>query len=316
MEKIIEKLNTRTFFSLFFISIFAFCFFFLPDRKSVSEYKYPEFYKGVYSGMNKWTRPDVFKERVSLYRSMGLNTIVFDSTANGTITREQVEYCKSMNMHIIARVCVFPGGLKVYPAPDKYYCTAVYATREAIEAGFKEIQLDYIRFTDSGYLHRKNLYMLSDKEKLEYIVSFVVSIKSHFRGADIKWQADIFGRIPVRNIDRIGQNMEEFDKLFDAICPMVYPSYYSHRERKSGAYRIVSRISRMSQKRTKNAKTILWLQGFKHKNIRHLSYSRFILQQIEAAYDSGADGFIFWNAVNKYNQMYAAIKMRNVYAGL
>jgi hypothetical protein len=98
--------------------------------------------------------------------------------------------------------------------------------KEAVEKGFDEIQLDYVRFPSDGD-KKKMDFSGTDKEKYQAIDEFLAYMKSELPGVIIS--ADVFGIIMESPADteQIGQYLENVGKDIDYISPMVYPSHYA-----------------------------------------------------------------------------------------
>jgi hypothetical protein len=275
----------------YFIVLFFTCFLVNHDIFVEKKYNTPKFTKGIYLNAYSFNK---FKNRIKFLHSVDMNTVVMDSYR---LTRRHIMYADLYNIHIISRVTVFPGGLKRWRKRNSLINYAITQCRKMDRIGIREIQLDYIRFAD-----RKT--RMKNEEKSEYILNVIRKIKSCAR-TDILWQADVFGRIPMVSNDRIGQNYDKMDKILDSICPMAYPSYYSNAELRKGEYGIIKRTSVAARKRSKNTKVILWLQGWRERDIAHKNFKRFIKNQIDSAKENGADGYIFWNAFSRYNELYS-----------
>jgi len=265
------------------------------------EYQYPSFYKGVYINISPRAKFTRFKYHINKAARYGMNTVVLDTwTVNNVFKQKHFDYLKKKRMHAITRIVMFPDGLISFGhINDTYMYKKFELIEKACQIGFKEIQLDYIRFRD-----RRS--PINNVVKAEFIESIVGHAKSICKKYNVKLSVDIFGRIPFTKNDRIGQRMEKLDELVDVICPMAYPSYYDKRSRRS-EYRLIKKVIAKSKQRAKNAKVVLWIQGFKHKNIKHRSYYWFIHNQIKAARDSNSDGFIIWNAGRNYKTLYAVM---------
>ena len=103
----------------------------------------------------------------------------------------------------------------------------VALAKEAVAAGFPEIQWDYLRFPDApeeelnrawypGQGARRRTYAI--REFLEY---------ARRELGDVAMTADVFGVTTSARTDiGIGQLWEEFIGAMDVALPMVYPSHY------------------------------------------------------------------------------------------
>ncbi len=272
-----------------------------------SEYKYPDFYKGFYLTSASGKNFEKLSGFIGKAKSAGLNAVVIDvqtSSMKSSVTPEKnVEYCIANGFHPIARVVMFPDGLKEYPVSEKFMEERITVAEAACKAGFKEIQLDYIRFNDHGILK-----YISIKQKYQIIKSVVAKFNDRLKKYNVRIAVDVFGRIPLNIDDPIGQKMEVLDEVADVICPMAYPSHYTwSKKMMADPYYTVHLTSVRAKKRVKNSIIVPWIQSFKMKVKKSgLSYEKYVEQQIKAVHDAEVSGFIFWNASQEYDVPFTA----------
>ncbi len=106
----------------------------------------------------------------------------------------------------------------------------IAAAKAAADAGFDEIQFDYIRFPSDGNI-ADIVYPVYDEERPRYEVlreffRFVHDeLKKH--RPELVISADLFGYAAIQRADLgIGQRLEDIGENFDYISLMVYPSHY------------------------------------------------------------------------------------------
>lgn len=183
----------------------------------------------------------------------------------------------------------------------------------ALDQGFPEIQLDYVRFPDSSKKHARvcpseHKFGWKDAKPEDVISAFgkFMSDRIKMRGAYIS--ADLFGIISAnKSAHGIGQQLEMVAAPFDAISPMVYPSHF-----RSGEYNIKVPNAHPYEIITKSltdfknrVKTPIrpWLQDFTIR-VKGQPLVRYgvneIKAEIKAAHDIGIDEFLIWNAANRY----------------
>ncbi len=100
----------------------------------------------------------------------------------------------------------------------------------------------------------------------------------------------------------------------DYIYPMTYPSHYSpyflgYEQPAQYPYEVVKYTLNKGMLRIKDSECIVipWIQAFSLK----VKYSeKDVLSQISAAEQLGIEGFLFWNAVNKYGMVERALEIR------
>ncbi len=265
-----------------------------------AEYKYPDFYKGMYLTVNSGNNFAKLKQFVDMAKSSGINTMVIDvqplKNKKTAIPAEYVKYCIDNGIHPVARVVVFPEGLKDYPVSKEYIQERLNIAEDAAKNGFKEIQFDYIRFNDSNRLRH-----LSLNDRYKFIEGFLQTAKIALAKYNVKTAADVFGRIPLNKSDLIGQRMEGLDNSVDIICPMAYPSHYTWSKKlQDDPYQTVFITSKSAKDRVKKAEIVTWIQAFRMKLGKN-SYPSYIKDQIKAAHDADIRGYILWNANQDYS---------------
>jgi len=269
-----------------------------PVETTVS-HSFPEFYRGIYLNIASARNMKKLKKFVSDAKRSNINAFVLDAQSSRykkcIVPAENVKYLLDNEIHPIARVVVFPMGLKYYPVSEKLLKQKLLIAESACIAGFKEIQFDYIRFNDSS----RNRH-LSLKKRYAFIEGFLARARKYLKKYNVKIAADIFGRIPLNKRDIIGQRMEGLDKVVDVICPMAYPSHYTWSKKlQHNPYKTVYITSKRANDRTKSAEIVTYIQAFKMK-LGPNSYPHYISQQIKAVHDAGVRGYIFWNARQDY----------------
>ncbi len=268
----------------------------VPEQVS---YTFPEFYRGIYLNIASAKNMKKLKKFVEDAKTSNINTFVMDAQSSRykkcIVPSANVQYLLDNKIHPVARVVVFPSGLKYFPVSKEMIKSKLEIAESACKAGFKEIQFDYIRFNDS---HR--LRHLSLEKRYAFIEGFLLKARKHLKKYNVKIAADVFGRIPLNRRDIIGQRMEGLDKVVDFICPMAYPSHYTWSKKlQHNPYKTVYITSKRANERTKQAEIVTYIQAFKMR-LGPNTYPSYIKQQIKAVHDSGIRGFIFWNARQDY----------------
>jgi hypothetical protein len=181
----------------------------------------------------------------------------------------------------------------------------------ALDAGFPEIQLDYVRFPSEGSAGNqafpaKKFYGDGKAAPQDVIAAFAKFIGEKVRKRGAAFSADIFGIISSSKSDQgIGQELEKVAAPFDLVCPMVYPSHfakgeYGIKDPNAQPYLIVRKSLNDYKKRIPGKPIRPWLQDF-------FGYSAKSIQaQIKAAKEVGYEEYLLWNASNKYTE--AAVK--------
>ncbi len=302
--------------------------------------------RGVY--INKWTAGSrklfTIANRIS---RLGGNTIVFDAkdvTGNlsyaSRIPRrfcpdarykptiedlpKLVEYLHLMDMHVVARVCVFKDMLMsdamphwcirrdwINPADPEVQEYVIDILKELASMGVDEIQLDYLRYP-SG---RTSASHGITKTRADIITSFLERVNHELKPTGILLSMDVFGIVLWKHnedIATLGQDIPRLVPFLDIISPMLYPSHFA--DNFSGIpnpadrpYLFVSQgISRLRTMVGQRVTIRPWLQAFPLKVTRGFGPG-FIQKQIQAALDSGARGWLLWSPGNYYRPAYMAM---------
>lgn len=271
------------------------------------KYIYPEFYRGIYLNVASARNMEKLQKFVEMAKDANINAFVLDvqgsSYKKSIVPDENVKYCIDNGIHPVARIVIFPDGLKNWPVSEAYLKEKLDISESACKNGFKEIQFDYIRFDDSN----RNRH-LSNAQRYKFIEDFIIRAQKRLEPYDVKIAADVFGRIPLNKNDIIGQQMESMDKVVDFICPMAYPSHYTWSKKlQTDPYHTVFITSKRAKERAKNAEIVTWIQAFQMK-LYGMPYDKYINEQIKAVHDSGVRGYFLWNARQDYDVPFKVVK--------
>jgi hypothetical protein len=185
----------------------------------------------------------------------------------------------------------------------------------ALELGFPEIQLDYVRFPSEGktstavFPSKKN-YPDAKATPTEVVAAFANYIGERVKKKKAAFSADVFGIVSSGKSDQgIGQELETIAAPFDLLCPMVYPSHFAKGEYgigdpNSAPYHIVQKSLKDYAKRLPNKPIRPWLQDF---SLGVKYGAKEVKAQVKAAKDAGFQEFLLWNAGNNYSEGIAAI---------
>ncbi|MFN3684541.1 MAG: putative glycoside hydrolase [Fimbriimonadaceae bacterium] len=182
--------------------------------------------------------------------------------------------------------------------------------RFALDAGFPEIQLDYVRFPSEGrrstmVFPAKKEYPNPSAQPSEVVAEFVRSLRPLTEARGALLAGDIFGIVSSGGGDQgIGQELQTIAEPFDLICPMVYPSHfakgeYGVRDPNSDPYAIVAKSLRDFARKLPNKKLRPWLQDFS-LGVRYGPEQ--VEAQIRAAREVGYREHMLWNPLNRYTE--------------
>lgn len=175
----------------------------------------------------------------------------------------------------------------------------------ALDKGFPEIQLDYVRFPSEGkastqVFPAKAAYPDKAAKPEDVVAAFANYIGERVRKRGAVFSADIFGIISIGKVDQgIGQELEKIAAPFDLMCPMVYPSHfakgeYGVKDPSNSPYAIVAKSLGDYKRRLPNKPIRPWLQDFFGYGVSQIQ------GQIKAAKELGYEEYLLWNAQNRY----------------
>ena len=179
---------------------------------------------------------------------------------------------------------------------------------EAAKAGFDEIQFDYVRFPDQRGLQFSKAN--NEENRRRAIADFLATARERLTPFNVFMAADNFGYV-CWNLDDtgIGQCFSDIGQITDYICPMLYPSSFRFgipglRNPLDDPYRIVFASLKRAKERTDFSPLVFrpWLQAFNDYAFDRRKFGKAQLkQQIKAAEDAGADGWLLWDPRNRYD---------------
>jgi hypothetical protein len=179
--------------------------------------------------------------------------------------------------------------------------------REALAAGFAEVQWDYVRFPDVSDSARATMVFPAQRGRSpgDAIQEFITTSRNELAEFRAPITADVFGRVITQTGDSdIGQDWDQLVRITDVLLPMVYPALYwpgsfGVPDPNAEPYRVVraamdSAVVRM--RRTAGAVATLrpWLQAFTQGSTIYGPQQ--IRDQIRAVEDAGLEEWLFWNS--------------------
>lgn len=199
--------------------------------------------------------------------------------------------------------------------------TLLAIIEEIAKNGIDEIQLDYVRFPTQGnisdaiFSYQKEDSLLAKRDstyifrkKSDIIINFVTRANSICDQYKVTLSADVFAIVAwqrMADINATGQDMQKMTPHLDAIHPMIYSSHFSsnfgfREDLPNEPYYIMYKGSILSNRNSdRNCRIIPYIQSNSWKVNYGFDY---MAGQIQAVIDSGSDGYILWNASNRYFQ--------------
>jgi hypothetical protein len=186
---------------------------------------------------------------------------------------------------------------------------------EAAQAGFDEIQFDYVRFPDNKGV----VFSQPDNEgsRVNTISEFFAEARKKLTPYNVFLSGDIFGYVCWnRNDTGIGQKLESVAQKLDYISPMLYPSGFrygipGYRNPVANPFEIIHLTLEKARERTGLSPIRFrpWLQAFRDYAFDRRQFGEAqISDQIRAAQSFGSDGWMLWNPRNIYTT--AGLKLR------
>lgn len=187
------------------------------------------------------------------------------------------------------------------------YNTAI--AKEAAEAGFDEIQFDYIRFPSDGPLDTLTYEEETYPTREDALGAFLKYADKELEPTGVRIAADVFGLAATEDGAGVGQFMDKLAPHLDAVNPMTYPSHYpvgsfGYDAPNAQPYEMVRESMKDFEEDTKKVNPDIeirpWLQDF---DLGDPPYGpEEIRAQMQAVYDSGETGWLLWNASNEYTE--------------
>ncbi len=190
-------------------------------------------------------------------------------------------------------------------------------SKEAAEAGFNEIQFDYVRFpaSNGGRLDKSLDYRNTTGEsKPETIQNYLKYAREQLAPLGVYISADIYGLVgSVADDMSLGQYWEAVSNMVDYVCPMMYPSHYANGTYGLSVpdaypYETIYHSTKDSVARNKNIETPAairpWIQDFTAPWVKgYIKYTdKQVEEQIKALEENGVKEFLLWNAGNRYSE--------------
>ena len=242
-------------------------------------------------------------------KPLGVNMLVIDvhpyNRRKFIVDPDVIDYLKKENLYLVGRVVCFQDGLDKIPLPASELAILKDIVEKTAQAGFQEVQLDYIRFKDGGYP-----YPLQKKQ--DFIEELLREFRTISDANKVKLSADVFGRIVFNRKDYVGQNLESFAKYTEIIYPMLYPSHFTgDTGRMANPGKTVKEGLLKGQARLGGTGAVLhaYIQAFPYYIGRaRTDLSGYVAMQIIATEETPARGWVAWNAAGNHSSVFEALR--------
>lgn len=199
----------------------------------------------------------------------------------------------------------------VDPYHPQVWAYNIDLAREALAAGFAEVQWDYVRFPDVTDPARSTMVFPAQRGRSarDAIQEFIATSRRALAEFQAPITADVFGRVITESRDTvIGQDWNQLVQVTDVLLPMVYPALYHPGsfglpDPNAEPYRVVraamdSAVTRMRQTADATATLRPWLQAFTQGTTIYGPQQ--IREQIRAVEDAGLEEWLLWNPESVY----------------
>lgn len=207
------------------------------------------------------------------------------------------------------------------PYSEEAWEYLVGIAKEAANAGFDEINFDYLRTSSSAALASADFGDIPEgMTRVDAITAFVKYACQELKPMGIFVSGDVFATIinSTGDGERIGQSYVGLSRYLDYICPMAYPSHYnfgygglSYPDKKPFQLMLMemnASVKKLSVIGEGEHRAVVrpWLQDFTASYLgtgRYLEYGpQEIRAQISATYSAGYEGWLLWNAGMYYTK--------------
>ncbi|HEY4510433.1 MAG TPA: putative glycoside hydrolase [Candidatus Paceibacterota bacterium] len=187
----------------------------------------------------------------------------------------------------------------------------VRVAKEVEQAGFDELNFDYVRFPSDGDISDMEFRnCLPNETKTDALESFFSYLQKNLADLPVPKSVDLFGLTTVETNDlNIGQVLERAAPYFDYIAPMVYPSHYpngydGYKNPANHPYEIIkvamdTASLRLARATSSPLKLRPWLQDF---DLGATYDAGMIRKEKQAVYDAGIKSWLMWDPSNKYTR--------------
>ena len=179
--------------------------------------------------------------------------------------------------------------------------------QEAARKGFKEIQLDYVRFPSDGDVTTCIYPAYDGRSQEETISDFLRYMREGLKPMGVALSADVFGLTGShQGTMGIGQDVTAMARYLDYLSPMVYPSHYNPgeyqiRDPESNPHDTVYMSLVDFQKKLEGTGCRLrpWLQDF---SLRVTYRAAEVQAQMRACYELGINEWLLWDPNCTYTE--------------
>ena len=173
----------------------------------------------------------------------------------------------------------------------------------AVEAGFDEINFDYIRFPTDGPMSRLKYAYPELAENKDQVIASCLKHAREVLGDRVIISVDVFGMAFVIRDNGIGQDIALMAQYADVISPMAYPSHYPDgfiglTDPVLYPYEVIAHTLKIGMPWLPEGTIVRpWYQDF---DVGAFYGPEEVRAQIQAGKDNGLNTWFLWNARNSY----------------
>jgi hypothetical protein len=170
--------------------------------------------------------------------------------------------------------------------------------------GFDEVQLDYVRFfSDGDYATADTNLPNTQSFRLPAIRRLFRVVSDSLMTTHAFFSADVFPISFIATDDQgIGQRPEVIMPYVDYFAPMVYPSHYGpytfgFANPNDHPYEVIDQTLKIMNEERAGLRMVIrpWIQDFGYGPFPPYTAGQ-VQQEMQAASDNGAQGWMIWNA--------------------
>jgi len=243
-------------------------------------------------------------------KALGISTFIIDLEKPDKKYHQNLALLKQNGINYVARIIMFPGGgTKAQITTPAIWQKKYALVQQAVDWGASQIQLDYIRY---------NTLQPGTAQNARDIHEIIKWYKAKLDTQRIPLQLDVFGIASYGPSIYIGQDIKLFSQSANVICPMVYPSHFEpFRQHAIAPYDTIHEALDALRDQFEEDKLPFKLYPYiELSNYRYpLSHQKrleYILAEIHAAEDAGADGWYVWSPHNEYDPLFEVLENNKV----
>lgn len=262
--------------------------------------------KGIYLTQGTLEDTPYLNYLIQHSRAVGINTFIVDLDRPTNRYHQNLALLKQNNINYIARIVMFPdGGTPAQIKNPEIWQKKYNLAQQAVNWGASQIQLDYIRY---------NTEQRPSAQNARDILAIIQWFKSRLAAQRVPLQVDVFGIASFSPSVYIGQDIPLFAQSADVVCPMVYPSHFEpFLEHSQTPYDTI--YDALSSLRDQFPEGNLPVKLYPYIELSNYHYAfshdhrlKYILAEIRAVEDAGADGWYVWSPHNEYDNLFTVLE--------